>query len=289
MAAREPFAKMAAALDSNRKIRRGGRDAREVYLWVLRQVAQRDSDGEIPLADVTDYEHVSGQLMCSEAEVREGFERAVTVALLSVTDDRCSVVGWNEEWGRRAMTGAERVAKHRSRHGKDEKSTGADVTKRYSVTGAVSCNAGEERRGEEKRGERERGPAAPAALVLVPSEPAHDPAKDAASALVARINLRTGRHFSPASAETLKNCRANAKAGIVLADQLAAIDAKCDEWGADQRMSKHLTPSTLLRPSNMARYVDETKAGPARSIAAPVRGQVHVSPTAVYADGDQIL
>jgi hypothetical protein len=144
---------MAAALDSNRKIREGGRNARDVYLWVLRQVALRDSDGDIPLADVTSYRHVAEQGMCSEAEAREGFESAVTVALLAVIDDRCVVVGWDGDWGRRAMSGAERVAKWREKHTNRRTLTGmppVDVTDRYSVTDDVTRNAGEERRGEER-------------------------------------------------------------------------------------------------------------------------------------------
>lgn len=153
MGARESFAKMAGTLDSNRKIRDGGRNARDVYLWVLRQVAIRDSDGDIPLADVTSFRYLAEQLMCSEAEAREGFESAVTVALLAVTEDRCVVVGWDDEWGRRAMTGAERVAKWREKQANRQtlrEVPPVDVTKRYAVTDDVMRNAGEERRGEER-------------------------------------------------------------------------------------------------------------------------------------------
>ena len=39
---REIFAKMSGTLDSNRKIRKAGRNGRDVFLWVLRQVALRN-------------------------------------------------------------------------------------------------------------------------------------------------------------------------------------------------------------------------------------------------------
>jgi hypothetical protein len=96
MGAREAFAKMAGSLDSNRKIRKGGRDAREVYLWVLRQVALRDSGGNIPADDVLDFEHVADQLMCDPADARRGVENAVAVGLLAMTGGRCVVAG--DDW-----------------------------------------------------------------------------------------------------------------------------------------------------------------------------------------------
>lgn len=164
--AREIFAKMSGTLDSNRKIRKAGRNGREVFLWVMRQVAIRDSDGAIPTSDVTDFAYVADQLMCSEEDARDGFEMAVTASLLSVTGDSCSIVGWDDDWSRRAMSNGERQAKFRGKpkasaesHGiVDEKVTATPLL----VTGNVTSNAVEESRGEESRSvSREPEPPAP--------------------------------------------------------------------------------------------------------------------------------
>lgn len=158
MAAREMFAKMAGSLDSNRKIRKGGADAREVYLWALRQVALRDSDGSIPAADVRDYDHLADQLMRPADQCRHGVERALAVELIAIDGDRCVIVGWDEEWGRRAKTGQERTAKYRERLDQAGLRDGVTVTRdaaNVTVTMPVTCDAGEERRGEEIK-ERDR-------------------------------------------------------------------------------------------------------------------------------------
>lgn len=149
---------MAAALDSNRKIQNAGRDGRDVYLWVLRQVALRDSDGDIPLADVRDFRHVARQLMCTPVEVEAGLDAAVREKLLAVTDDRyarCVVVGWDGDWGRRPMTNAERQAKWRANNSNRDTLQGlppvASNELTVTVTEPVTRNVGEERRGEESR------------------------------------------------------------------------------------------------------------------------------------------
>lgn len=161
MAPSELFAKMAAALDSNRKIRRGGRNARDVYLWVLRQVALRNADGSIPLEDVTDSEHVAEQLMCSVDEARDGYERAIAVRLITVDGDRCAIVGWDDDWGRRAVPGRERTAKWRARnenasgdatlHGIPPVPVTTPTSRVTDGDASVTRDAGEERRGEERR------------------------------------------------------------------------------------------------------------------------------------------
>jgi hypothetical protein len=153
--AREIFAKMSGTLDGNRKIRKAGRNGREVFLWVMRQVAIRDSDGVIPLGDVTDFAYVADQLMCSEEEAREGFEAAVTASLLSVTGDSCSIVGWDDDWSRRAQSNGERQAKFREKR-KASAESRAVVEKSVTeaplqVTANVTSNVVEESRGEESR------------------------------------------------------------------------------------------------------------------------------------------
>lgn len=172
MSARETFAKVAAGLDSNRKIRKAGRDGRDVFLWVLRQCALRDSDGSIPAEDVTDFEFVAEQLMCSVDQAKDGLSRACAAKLLEVVDGECCVVGWDTEWGRRPLSNTERQRRFRGKRN-DSASDGdcapSDVTTApLRVTDNVTSNAGEERRGEEKR---ERAPLRqPASPVAPPSD-----------------------------------------------------------------------------------------------------------------------
>lgn len=161
--AKEPFAKVAAGLDRNRKIRRAGRNGRDVFLWVLRQAAQRDTAGEVPASDLRDYEFLAMELMCSEAEAREGVERAELYDLIEFVDDTCIAVGWDEEWGRRPLTPAERQRRSRSkRHVTDSNVSKPTPCHGPKVTGHDDrdCHTGEERRGEEKRRE-EKEPAPP--------------------------------------------------------------------------------------------------------------------------------
>ncbi len=162
---REIFAKMAGTLDSNRKIRKAGRDGRDVFLWVLRQVALRDSDGAIPTDDLTDFDYLADQLMCTPADAERGYVAACAAGLL-VTDNEHGVtriVGWNGDWGRRPRSNAERQADFRARHGSAKAKLPVDasgVTEApLPVTEAVTSNVVEESRVEESR---ERGAVTPA-------------------------------------------------------------------------------------------------------------------------------
>ena len=171
---REIFAKMAGTLDSNRKIRKAGRDGRDVFLWVLRQVALRDSDGSIPTDDLTDFDYLADQLMCSPADAERGVAAACAAGLL-VTDNEHGVtriVGWSGDWGRRPRSNAERQADFRARHGAARAKTSVDardVTDApLPVTEDVTSNPVEESRVEEREG-RVTPP-----LTLVSSEPKPD-------------------------------------------------------------------------------------------------------------------
>jgi hypothetical protein len=109
------FAKVAADLHQNRKVRQGGRLAREVFVFVLCRNASVDGDGSLPAGDV-DAWYVADQLQISEAEAAEGLSKAVTAGLLELRDGRVHIVGWCSEWGRRAKSDAERAAEYRERH-----------------------------------------------------------------------------------------------------------------------------------------------------------------------------
>lgn len=128
---RENFAKMAPGLDRNRKVRRGGADAREVYLWVLRRVAERNTDGWIPADDLHDLELVADDLMRSVTDVGNGVTRAFEVNLLLRDGEKILVTGWDETWGRRRpLSAAEKQRNYRERKRKsdDDESDSSSVT-----------------------------------------------------------------------------------------------------------------------------------------------------------------
>ncbi|MDQ3276636.1 MAG: hypothetical protein M3Q39_16800 [Actinomycetota bacterium] len=165
MADQLPWCKVDSDLDSNPKIRKGGRLAREVYSFALRRHgAAGDGQGVVPRNQL-DPEYIADMLMMPAADAEEGLRRCFEVALLAVinpvdgvvTLDRdgalstepVAIVGWSEEWGRRPRTTKERKADSRAR----KKSLASDdvtlghVKRDQSVTGHA-CHAVEEIRGE---------------------------------------------------------------------------------------------------------------------------------------------
>lgn len=111
----QQFAKMDAFLDGNPKVRKAGRNGRDVFLFVLRRIAVLDAEGSVPVANVETW-FLADQLMISETEASEGLERAIAARLLSVDGDLVHVTGWDTAWGKRAMTEAERKAAERARN-----------------------------------------------------------------------------------------------------------------------------------------------------------------------------
>lgn len=262
--AREIFAKMSGTLDSNRKIRKAGRNGREVFLWVMRQVAIRDSDGAIPTSDVTDFAYVADQLMCSEEDARDGFEMAVTASLLSVTGDSCSIVGWDDDWSRRAMSNGERQAKFRGKlkasaesHGiVDEKVTATPLL----VTGNVTSNAVEESRGEESRSvSREPEPPAPRPANGDPGHFALEPEKPSKPRRAAKAPIPPD--YQPdASVAT-----AAREAGVDLGREIA----KLKDWAAGKGELKadwHAAARNWMRSAAERRATGQGAPAPRRAI-----------------------
>lgn len=109
------FTKVDALLDSNRKIRKGGRNAREVYLFALRRHHALDrNDGRLPLVELEAW-YVADQLMMSEDEAQEGLDRAVLVNLLAVDGPMVVIVGWGDDWSKGPMNEADRKRLQRER------------------------------------------------------------------------------------------------------------------------------------------------------------------------------
>jgi hypothetical protein len=146
------FAKMAADMDSHPKVRRAGRDGREVFLFVLRRNALGNHDGRLPL-DYVDPEYLADQLMMDVETARNGLSLCVTAGLLRVTDTEVAISGWDFEWSKSSLTNSERQARFREKT-KGSKVLGPVVTESNgdSVTSNATVTTVTE---EEKRRERE--------------------------------------------------------------------------------------------------------------------------------------
>lgn len=153
------WAKMSANLDSNPKIRKAGREGREVFLFVLRRNAELDMGGRIPASYVEGW-YLADQLMMPEQDALSGLSRCVRTGLLALDGDFVVIDGWDDEWGKRPLTEAERQAKRRARLKAESEKSATSEDQSRSVTpmsghdrDCPDSHALEERRGEENRGE----------------------------------------------------------------------------------------------------------------------------------------
>jgi hypothetical protein len=117
--AHDDWAKMDARLDSHPKIRKGGRNARDVFLFALRRNRLRNgsgANGRLPAADFEPW-YLADQLMIPEVDAVEGVARAIAADLLARDGGQVLICGFDEDWGggRVPMTEAERKRAQRSR------------------------------------------------------------------------------------------------------------------------------------------------------------------------------
>ncbi len=247
------YCQVDAHLDTNPKIRRGGRDARDVFEFLLRRVAIGRTAGTVPLKYIEPW-YLADQLMMSEAEAINGVEKAQAVNLIAIDAGSgvVRVIGWTEEWGRTPKEGSERTKEWRARleskvpKSREPVTTCDDVSSQPShVTTRDESDAGEERRGEEKR-EVESVSGKPDAAVLL------------ASSAVAEINRLASTRYKPASA--LKLCRALVKAKYTPEQAIQVVRSK-RSWLDDAKMRPYFRPATLLALSKFASYLDDLEAG----------------------------
>lgn len=134
------WAKIDTALHRNPKIRMAGRDAREVFLFIILANAEQKADGQLP-AVYADPEYLADSLQCSVEEARNGVKRCVTFHLLHVTDDVLSIVGWDSEW--RVKNSTDRVAKYRAKKKAESKQgfVKGETLRNVSSVTRNACNA----------------------------------------------------------------------------------------------------------------------------------------------------
>ncbi len=144
------WCKVASNLDSHPKIRRAGRNGREVFLFALRRNAEPNNRrrGFVAKEQLEPW-YIADQLQMPEDDAANGLESAQRAGLLREEPDAWAIVGWDDrEWGRFAKDGAERTADWRKR--KAANAGDDSVTVR---DGGDGCDGIEEIRGEEKREE----------------------------------------------------------------------------------------------------------------------------------------
>lgn len=143
------WAKIDTALHRNPKVRMAGRDAREVFIFILLANAEQKAGGKLP-DYYADPEYLSDSLQCSVDEARNGMKRCETFHLLQVKDGVLTIVGWEPLWGMGSST--DRVRKHRERKKAEALATG-NVTETLQQQGETEKHL-DKKRVEEKRVER---------------------------------------------------------------------------------------------------------------------------------------
>jgi len=171
----ESWCKVSSTLDGHPKIRKAGRNGREVFLFALRRNAlpENECPGSVSAAEL-DPDYLAYELMMPSNEAVTAVTACVTAGLLVPDGDRFLIGGWSEEWGRKAKSNAERQAEHRKRTKErqgDPKSVTASNAPKVTRNGS---NALEERRGEEKR-ERQAEPGHGPGTPLAPEPPKPQP------------------------------------------------------------------------------------------------------------------
>lgn len=270
------WAKMSSNLDSNPKIRRAGRNGREVFLFILRKNAELDTAGGVPVSHVEAW-YLADQLMMSEEDAASGLSACVRTGLIAIEDGRAVIKGWNDEWGKRPMTEAERKrigrAVERARRATtDDRSAHNQASgHRPDMSGHIvtgpDCHGSDQIRSEEIRSEeREKndrsaaGSAPPRSRGKPkPSDPT--PAeRDAAIFILRKLGERSGVAYS-GSGEHVRTIVARLRDGITEGD-LRKVIGYCAiglGWQDDPKMAVYLRPKTLFGASKIHDYLDPAR------------------------------
>jgi len=154
------WCKVSATLDTHPKIRRTGNLGRQVFEFALRRNAEVDRNGVIP-ADHFESDYLADVLMLTKDQALSGLSQCVRTGLLardiSDTADNYVICGWDDEWGKRPMTEAERKRNQRASKRNSTTVTNCPEAERD----CPDSHTGEERRGEEIRREEIRENRAP--------------------------------------------------------------------------------------------------------------------------------
>ena len=248
------WAKVDTGIHWNPKVRRAGREAREVYLLILLANAEQQADGEIA-AHYADPDYLADCLQCSPDEARNGVKRCETFQLLHVTDESVRILGWDEEW--RTKNSTDRVRKYRARKRAEKQRVEPSVTdETLHVTG---CNGETPKREREDREIRERdlSPDSPGAGVgsdsggkkRNPRPPKHtDECIRITDLVIARFNDLFNRNLGAKGyRDQVKKLLAK---GYTENEIRGVIWWASMEWADDEEWRMKVDPSTVLKLQN---------------------------------------
>ena len=173
------YCQIDAHLDSNPKIRKAGRDARDIFEFILRRTAIARTEGTVPISYI-DPEYLADQLMMTCDEARHGTSRASQAKLIEVDHEGglVRVVGWSAEWSRRPKDGRERTAAWRAKQAELQGAGDGGDEVRHTpsqVTGGDESDAREEKRREESKSPDKRDTSLAGILILeiIKNNPRH--------------------------------------------------------------------------------------------------------------------
>ena len=154
------FAKIDANLDTNPKIRKAGNLGRQVFEFILRRIAVLKAAGSISIKNIEPSYLAEMVMLDSEEAARNGVSRAVTANLIAIDHENglVIVVGWNDEWGRRPHTAAERQRALRNRKKAEVQQSFDVVTNSHAdVTHERDASQMSRMRGDQRRSDQRRG------------------------------------------------------------------------------------------------------------------------------------
>lgn len=108
------WAKISAGFFANRKVRQAGHLGASVFVHVLCSNAGRDASGAIPRGELEPV-YVADMLRMTVAEAVAGITAAMSAGLFAMTETEIVICGWDQDWGRRVLTEAERKKAYRAR------------------------------------------------------------------------------------------------------------------------------------------------------------------------------
>ncbi len=112
-------------------------------------------------------------------------------------------------------------------------------------------------------------------VVVTDTVPNKEGNKEAIKEIVDYLNLKTGKSFQTKSTETVKHINARLREGYSVEDFKTVIDKKTEQWLKNEKMEKHLNPSTLFGVKHFETYLNE-KGGK--------RSEAGVRPMEKYSD-----
>ncbi len=247
------WCKVAADLDFHPKIRKAGRDGREVFLFILRRNAQGDYEGRLPVINV-DLNYLSEQLMMDEVTARNGLSRACDAGLLSVTERFVVVKGWETEWSKKSMGNAERQARHRQ---KLKDAAELEINSNglsHEVTSVTEDQSRSEKIRLDKSTKNSARPArGPRALDLTASESA------SVDEVLTRLSAKNGVRYSGTDAHR-RLIAGRLRDGFTEMDLRKIIGYCAEKWEGKPDMLEYLRPETLFGPQTIAKYLDPARA-----------------------------